>query len=368
MVLPFVSTPWNVIKQAVARSPLGILRLKSLKQRLESGDLTPHEYYREVAATMMGSALTVGLVGLAREGFITGGGPTNQQDRQNLLSTGWRPYSLHIGDTYMQLQRVEPFGTVLGMAGDIAEFGDSEDKLGKMIATIKDNVTDKSFLYGLESMSKAFANPEMFGPTYYKQMTGSLVPTLFARAAQATDPYMRQTDALGAGVGVPDALAYRIPGLSKELPLRSTAMGEPSERWGVFSTDTTAKKAFSALQSLTFATPVSLERENAEVEKEFNRLRNYEGMPPSTPKKSKNIVLRGVSGENVKLNEAEMAIYAQYNQMAKKHLAQMINTTRWDTIPDPLKAKMMRKVYDKYRRVANQQINLSIRKRTTVGD
>jgi hypothetical protein len=123
MVLPFVSTPWNVIKQAVARSPLGTLRLKSLKNAYKKGDITPQEYYREYTATAMGSALTVGLVGLAKAGFITGGGPVNPQDRQNLLATGWRPYSVKIGDGYYQMQRLEPLGTILGMAGDIAEFG-----------------------------------------------------------------------------------------------------------------------------------------------------------------------------------------------------------------------------------------------------
>ena len=368
MVLPFVSTPWNVIKQSVARSPLGILRWKSLKSKYDKGDITPQEYYREVAATGMGTALTVGLVGLAKAGFVTGGGPTNQQDRMNLLATGWRPYSIKVGDAYIQAQRLEPLGTILGMAGDIAEYGDSDDKFGKMIAAVKNNVTDKSFLYGLESLSKAFSNPEMFGPTYYNQMTGSLVPTIFSKAAQAVDPNMRQVEPGGADLGIPDALAYRIPGMSQELPLRTTAFGEPAERWGVMSTDTPTMKGLSAVQSMMLATPISAEREGTEVEKEFDRLRNYPGMPPSTPKRSKTMNLRGVNGESVKLTEGEYQIYDKYNQMAKQHVATMINSTRWASVPDAMKAKMMRKTYDKYRRVANQLINQSIRKRTSVGD
>jgi hypothetical protein len=208
----------------------------------------------------------------------------------------------------------------------------------------------------------------MFGPTYYKQMTGSLVPTIFSKAAQAVDPNMRQVEPLGAELGIPDALAYRIPGMSQELPMRTTAFGEPAERWGVGSTDTPAAKLLSAAQSMTSAIPFSFEREGVEVEKEFNRLRDYPGMPPATPRRSKTVTLRGVSGESVKLTEAEYQVYDKYNQMAKQHVAKMINSLRWDAIPDQMKAKMMRKTYDKYRRVANQQINLSIRRRTTVGD
>lgn len=365
MVLPFVSTPFNVIKQAVHRSPLGILRFKSLKNSYDKGDITPQEYYREIAATSMGTMLTVGMVGLARAGFITGGGPVNQQDRQNLIATGWRPYSIHIGNTYTQLQRLEPFGTILGMAGDIAEFGDSEDKIGKMIAAVKDNVTDKSFLYGLESFAKAFANPEQRGETYYRQMTGSLVPTFFAKGAQAIDPYMRRTEGTGAQLGIPDALAYRIPGLSQELPIKTTALGKPKERWGVASAEAPIR---SAIQTLTSAAPISGERSDTEVEQEFNRLRSYEGMPPSMPRRTKKLRLRGVDGTDVELTTDEYAIYDRYHAMAKDQLAKMIASPQYARIPDALKSQMLLKTYRKYRAAANKQVNSMIMRRTTVGN
>ena len=368
-VLPFYSTPFNVIKQALSRSPLGYLRFKALKNSYDTGKITSKEYYQERAATHLGTAITVGLVGLAKAGFLTGSGPENQQDRQNLLATGWRPYSIHIpGVGYLQAQRIEPLGTVLGMAADIAEFGDSEDKLGKLLATVKNNATDKSFLYGLESLAAAWANPQQRGETYYKQMSGSLIPTLFSKASQAVDPYMRQVDARSATLGIPDAMAYRIPGLSSSLPQKSTSLGEPSERWGVYGTDSSAKKLLSGVQSMFSAVPVSSERPNVEVEKEFDRLSGYEGMPPAMPNRSKHMVLRGVHGENVKLTNEEYAVYDKYNAMAKEALARVIVSPQWNTIPDPNKAKLMSSIYNKFRRAANNEINASIRRRTTVGD
>jgi hypothetical protein len=367
MVFPFVSTPWNVIKQAVHRSPLGLLRMKKLKADYDAKKITPHEYYREVAATSMGTALTIGLVGLAKSGFITGGGPQNYADRQNLLATGWRPYSVKIGDGYFQLQRLEPLGTILGMAGDIAEFGESEDKLGKAIATVKDNITDKSFLYGLESLAKAWSNPEMFGSTYYRQMSGSLVPTFFAKAAQAVDPYQRHQEAAGAALGVPDALAYRVPGLSQALPARTTALGEKAERWGVASTDTPAMRAFSAVQSVTMPMPVSAKRKDSEVEQEFSRLRGHRGMPPTAPRRTKQMALRGVTGESVKLSDSEYRVYDKWHQKAKQHLGRVIETAQYQRLPDGAKAKLLRSIYDKYRNAANKEITAMVRRRTSVG-
>jgi hypothetical protein len=242
-VLPFLSTPFNVIKQAALRSPIGFLNWKNLDVKYDRGEISAKKMYQEKAATVIGTTAMVALVGLARGGLITGSGPVNQQDRQNLIATGWRPYSIHApGMGYMQIQRIEPLGTILGMAADIAEFGDSEDKMGKAIAMLKDNLTDKSFLYGLESLAKAWSNPEQFASTYYKQMSGSLVPTLFAKAEQAVDPYARVTEWGGAQLGIPDAMAYRIPGLSQELPMKHTPLGKPQERWGVMSAETTGER------------------------------------------------------------------------------------------------------------------------------
>jgi hypothetical protein len=222
---------------------------------------------------------------------------------------------------------------------------------------------------GIESLAEAWSNPEQRGETYYRQMTGSLVPTFFAKAAQAIDPYQRHQEGLGASVGVPDAMAYRIPFLSGQLAQRSTAFGEPAERWGVATTDSTLGKIGSGIQSMTMSIPVSLEREGADVEREFNRLRGFDKMPPSMPKRTKRMPsLRGAGGQSVKLNKNEYAVYDRWHQKAKAHLAQIIKSPNYARMPDGLKASVLRKTYDKYRRAANKEVTMLVRRRTTVGD
>jgi hypothetical protein len=343
------------------------LRLKSLKNRYDSKQINQAEYYRELTGTLMGTAVWGGLVGMANAGVITGGGPTNYAERQNLIARGWRPYSIKIADAYIPLQRIEPLGTVLGMAGDAVEFGSSDDKTSKAIAIVKDNMTDKAFLYGLESFAKAFANPEQFGSTYYRQMSGSIVPTFFAKAAQAFDPYQRIQEPFGAETGIPDAMAYRVPFVSRALPARTTSLGEKAEKWGTFGTETTTDKILSGVQSVLSVAPVSGVRPNTEVEKELNRLRSYRGTPPASPRRTKKMVLKGVTGENVKLTDDEYAIYDRYHQMAKKQMHNMITSSRWERIPDPMKAKMLDKVYRKHRTAASKQITMLVRRRTSVG-
>ena len=368
--LPFLSTPYNVILQAFKRSPLNIINMKKLKSDYDSGRITPQQYYKEVAQTTLGTTVAAGLLVLAKEGIVTGGGPANQQDRMNKLATGWRPYSIKVpGYGYFQMQRIEPFGTILGLAGDVAEFGDSEDKIGKLLSTVKDNLTNKSFLYGLESLAQAWANPQQFGETYYKQMTGSVVPTLLAKAQQAVDPYSRVTEGTGAALGIPDAMAYRIPGLSQALPMQTTPLGEPRERWGTFGTDTTAGRVLSGVQSFAVPVPFSSERKDTDVEREFDRLSKYKGMPPSTPRREKMPTgLRGVNGENIKLTESEYRIYDKYHAIAKQQLNNIIQSPAYQRLPDDRKAELLRSIYDKFRRAANNEINVSIRRRSTVGE
>jgi hypothetical protein len=91
-------------------------------------------------------------------------------------------------------------------------------------------------------------------------------------------------------------------------------------------------------------------------------------MPPTPPRRTKQMVLKGVSGENVKLTDAEYAVYDKYHQRAKQHLSQMISSARWASIPDAMKAEMMRSTYQKYRSAANKEISASIRRRTSVGE
>jgi hypothetical protein len=373
-LVPFMSTPWNVIRQSIKRSPLNIINMQKLHRKYKSGDITPQQYWSEVAATSIGTTITASLVALANAGYLTGGGPVNPADRMNKIAQGWKPYSFRIPlgdrDHYVSIQRIEPLGTVLGMAGDIAEMGDADDKFGKMTAAIKDNLTNKTFLMGLENFAAFVHNPQQFGSQYLRQSVGSLVPTLAAKTAQAIDPYARRVDPTGTTSGVPDAMLYRMPFLSQELPGKSTIFGEPAERWSFSPTtlDTTEGKIARAAMAMVSPGTAGVTTPDKAVEVEFDRLSKYEGMPPSMPQKRKRLKLRGVDGTLVELNEDDYKVYDRYHAMAKKHLASIIKSPNWAAYPDALKAALLRKTYQKYRNAATKEVNDSIRRRTSVGE
>ena len=375
VLVPFLGTPWHVIRQSIKRSPLNVVNSLKRWKQYKSGEMTPQQFFQEVAATTIGTAVTASLVAFAKMGYLTGGGPTNPADRAMKMASGWKPYAFKIPyaegeNAYISMQRFEPLGTILGMAGDIAEMGDADDKYGKMTAAIKDNLTNKTFLMGIENFAAFMHKPEQFGGMWTRQMVGSLVPTMLAKGAQAVDPYARMVDPVGATSGVPDAILYRTPFLSQILPKKYTALGESAERWSFApaTLDTTAGKVIRGVAALTSPGPASVQTSDQAVEAEMSRLSAYEGMPPSMPSKKKKMRLRGVDGVEVELNEDEYEIYSRYHLMAKRQLTKVISGPRWVSIPDGMKAVMMRKIYDKYRRIATKQVNNNIRRRTSVGE
>jgi hypothetical protein len=64
---------------------------------------------------------------------------TRPGKRRVQAAASWQPYSVKIGDTYYNYQRLQPVGTLIGMAADVAEVWDhmteeESDKVPKMLA------------------------------------------------------------------------------------------------------------------------------------------------------------------------------------------------------------------------------------------
>lgn len=372
-VLPFVTTPWNIMRYAAKRSPLTWLMPGKLKELKQMAKDDPARFSKEVSAITIGHLMTAGMFGLAQAGIVTGGGPADWAEKANLMTRGWKPYSFKLpwGD-YVSLQRVEPLGTILGLAADASEIykaggegADTDELFGKALAAVNDNLTNKTFLMGMNNFINAISHPKMYGPSYLKQQMGSMVPSMVGKAAAAIDPISRQTDAFETVHGVPEAIAARVPFLSQELPARKSATGDPIERWQFspdFGDSTTAKVAEAAI---TMFNPSAYGQNRPErvVAKEFHRLRRYPGIPPRMPKRSKTLRLAGLHGERVKLTDEEYVIYDEFHKRAEQHLARLIKRRGWSRVPDDMRAKIISDIYSKYRSVANKRVNASIRRR-----
>jgi hypothetical protein len=250
LVLPFVRTPANLVKFAGQRSLPGFVAplmqlvnprrtpasIREASQRNVRDFFSSNPDRRSEAAGRLAASLgvlyTVGT--MSQQGLITGGGPDDPQRRDQLEAAGWQPYSIKMGDKYVQYLRADPFATMLGLVADGIEstkaaYAEGVEEpfeqisLG-LLASLQRNITDKTYMTGLRLVMDAFADPMRHGGQLFAGLGGAFVPrTVTQFRDYLSDPIERDT------YGLIGKLRARTPFFGQNPPLRNL-MGEPVTR------------------------------------------------------------------------------------------------------------------------------------------
>ena len=238
MFVPFIRTPGNILKELIRLSP-GAPLVGEWRAAIAEGGARQAQALAEVS---IGTAIMGVTASFVFSEDITGQGSPDAGRRRVTGATGKQPYSFKIGDTYYNYQRLQPVGTLIGMAADMAEIWDhmtetERDKVPKMIAVAFGNaVTNQTFLQGITNIINAISDPNRYGSPFARQMAGSVVPAIIAQPTTISDPYVREVNS------ILDAIKARIPGARDTLMTRKDIFGEPMqtrERLGGVSPITT---------------------------------------------------------------------------------------------------------------------------------
>jgi len=248
IIIPFVRTPVNLLKFPLQRLP--VLNnaavnskskfLKKLHHRYQA-DMASDDPIRKAAAQgrmRMGAIMYPAIALFAASGQITGNGPTNPRQRRALMATGWRAYSIKVGDRYVSYARLDPFSTVLGLAADSVEFvreagkaGDIDDSWAKTLAlagtySLSNNIANKSFLAGLSNILSTLTDPVgngNFETLVQKQLT-SYVPKALSQFTVLTDDHY-----IKKSYGLLDAMKSQVPGMAGDIDPMRNFLGDPME-------------------------------------------------------------------------------------------------------------------------------------------
>lgn len=237
-ILPFIRTPINILLFTAERTPLGLF-MKSVRNDIFSG--TGPERSLAIARLSLGSMVMALTYEMTASGLITGGGPSDPELRQAYLRSGWQPYSLRIGKDYVSFNRLEPLGSVVGMAADLSEIWthlheegrESErDSIASMVvATLAKNLVSKTYMEGFSRFVDAIHDPDRYGESYVNRFFSSMVPSGVAQVERMIDPTVRETQ------GLLDGIRARIPGFSADLPPKRNLWGEPIRFEGALGPD-----------------------------------------------------------------------------------------------------------------------------------
>lgn len=331
-IIPFVRTPANIAKFALERTPLNfpVVIGKAMKGTFKNEQLS-----EELAKPLMGTMLAVNTYLMAEAGMITGGMPKNKAERDEKLATGWLPYAVKIGDTYYSFARLEPLGSILGMAADLQQIvKDMNTKeaynLGAaMLGSISQNISNKTFMQGFSQVFSAMNDPGRYGANFVKNLAGSVIPSVIGGVARSVDPYFRDTKT------IPAHMQGRIPVASESLPVKLSVWGDPLERPG-----TPAARFISPMQVST--------AKGSPVERELTRLELDVGYPSR------------------KIGKTELTTEEYWNLVrvagtpAKQALDRIVQTTWWSGKSDAQKEKEIKRIVEHYRDIARKQLTFQM--------
>jgi hypothetical protein len=220
--VPFVRTPINLMKTTVEHSPFAPL-LTEWRDDVNAGGARADVALAKMA---VGMGYGVAIATAAGYGMVTGAAPADKTERQALEATGWKPFSIRIGDAYVDYRRMDPFSSILGIAATLGQpqtpHGKPVDLASAFVSGFLGQLTDKTFLTGLSDFVVA-ASDESGSKleAWVKRFAGSFVPALASQTAQIIDPSKRVTETLA------DTLQSRIPGMSQGLPAQRDILGDP---------------------------------------------------------------------------------------------------------------------------------------------
>jgi len=332
MVVPFIQTPTNVLKEMARLTPAAPL-VEQWRADFKAGGAAKDKAIAEMA---LGTATSGAVMMLALSGSITGQGDPDPKVRAVQMASGWQPYSIKIGDTYYSYQRLQPLGTLIGMAADAAEVAkhtavEERDKLGKILATAFGNaVTNQTFLQGISNIMGAITDPDAKGERFIQGMASSMIPGIVGQTAQMMDPYKREV------YSVVDAIQYRLPFMREELMPKRDAYGveiPEADRMGA-------------------VVPIVRSQESKDkVRTEAARL----GVGVAKAPKSIELPSGGDSKlGKIELTDKQKDIFAESSgKLAHQILDNVVNTPGWDSLPDFAQKATFKQVFEKTRSYGN---------------
>jgi len=334
-MFPFRMTPANIFKEMIRISPAAPLSEK-WRADYQAGGPAQTKALAELA---IGSAMATLGMSMAFDGHISGGGDPDPNKRR-VMAPGWQPYSMKIGNTWYSYQRIQPFGTLVGMAADMAEAWkhmnpDERDKVPKILTMAFSNgITNQTFLQGLTQVVDAISQPDKKGERFIQNLVaGATVPALASQTAALMDPYKREV------TSILEAVQSRIPGLRENLMPQRDPFGQPipePDRLGGIGPITTK------------------EQSTDKVLIEAGRLADIPGLAVSAAKAPKEIQIQAAGQRDigrVQLTPEQRDVYAlEAGTLAHQVLTEIVNGPDWDRMSDMQQALVFNTVLSETRK------------------
>lgn len=250
IIIPFVDTVANVLDRQFDYIPVfSALRLTESNLGRQADDIiknfglsaTDRPFLiqrlrdQQIGRMVLGTAVSGAAVALAAEGRISGSGPTNVDEKNQLERTGWRPNSIKVGDTWVPYTYLGPLAGILSMAGNVYDkthYDNAPNKtitdlLAKGLVGWSQTQLDASFLSGTADLLDV-ATGNLAPDLYFRRLLTGLVPVpaLYSQTKDMVFQQQYETHSIVEAIRQKLGLTGDVFGQNPLQP-RLDAFGEP---------------------------------------------------------------------------------------------------------------------------------------------
>ena len=224
---PFAKVPANIIKQGLEYSPFGVVTLPGAANKTE-----------QLSKALIGTASALGVAQLLGQDRLTWGEPINAEQRNAFRAAGRQPYSIKIGDKWVNYSKLHPafsFNFALVAAIDDAEKNkrlseDQADTILNAFAKYGKFIADQSYLKNIGDFMASVKGDTEGLTRVISNYPQQLIPfrALLGWVERLTDPVQRQADPDGTILERQiQQIMAQIPGLAQQVPARTDEFGQP---------------------------------------------------------------------------------------------------------------------------------------------
>ena len=232
LIIPFTTTPSNIIKRVVEASPLGLASATAaiptaMAYAKVTGKLNP-EAQRTIAKAFGRGAVGSGLFLLgyfgAKDGWMSGL-PSRNPGERAMEDADRLPGAVLVDGKWRQVFTFSPAGNLIAMGATYYEEQhrprtEPFSPLGGVATLAGETVLEQPFMGGTKEAVKALASPERSAERFLGRMIGSFAPTGLAHYNRSQDDYRRETP------GLLGSLRERSGIGRKDLPIRTDVFGQ----------------------------------------------------------------------------------------------------------------------------------------------
>lgn len=232
LAMPFVQIGTNIVGEGLVKhSPLAVLSEEARADLAGTNGQVARS--TQMAKIGVGTGLMAGAMGLAAEGLITGGGPSDPKDAAAWRMAGNQPYAIRVGETWYPYRKMlGPFGLMIGAAADMYHAGHllSEGEQTKaaaaMVFGLSEAVLNETWMSGASNLMNAARHWDAGGETYLDNVATGFIPfsSALRQVAAQIDPYAREAH------GLVDKVRNQVPWLSEDLLPQRDIFGAPMDR------------------------------------------------------------------------------------------------------------------------------------------